>query len=68
MKRHLAEKMFAFKSPILTSYQQSVNMLCLSFTVFELFTEIQVSSTKARPITANIFVLKPDSNFLIMVC
>jgi hypothetical protein len=68
MKRHLAEKKFSFESPTMTSYLWSFDIVRITPTVFELFAENRFDGYRDAPSGENIFIRKPDLDFLLVVC
>jgi hypothetical protein len=59
---------FSFESPTMISYQWSFDMFRISLTVFELFAKIDLIATETPPSGENIFIRKPDPDFLLVFC
>jgi hypothetical protein len=59
---------FSFESPTMTSYLWSFDIFCITLTVFVLFVEINLMATEPPPSGENIFIRKPDLDFLLVVC
>jgi hypothetical protein len=59
---------FSFESPTMISYQWSFDMFCISLTVFELFAENRFDRYRDAPSGENIFIRKPDPDFLLVFC
>jgi hypothetical protein len=58
---------FSLDSPAPTSYQKSFEMFRIYLTVFELFAESRFDHYRDAPSAENIFIRKPDLDFLLMV-
>jgi hypothetical protein len=62
------EKKFSYESLTMISYQWSFEIFWISLTIFDSLAENRFDGYGDAPSRENIFIGKPDPDFLIVVC